>query len=433
MNAIAVHVADLADTPVIGQLFAHRRGRTESATFSYDSTYLANPRAYAVDPLLPLVRGALQSPVNRATFGAFADCAPDRWGRSLLDRRERTEAVAAGRTPRTLGEMDYLLGVRDDLRQGSLRFSAPAEGFLATAAQGVPVLTELGHLLDLADRWEQDAASAEDLSVLLPAGSSLGGARPKAHVRDTDGSIAIAKFPSARNDTWNVMAWEWVALELARTAGIATPDARLLDIAGRSVLLVRRFDRVNERRIGYVSAMTMLEASDGDERSYLDIAEVIERVSDQPSVELLELFRRMVFSILIRNTDNHLRNHGFVHAQGDVWRLSPAFDLNPTPNNGPLRLSTSLDGSAAEASIDRAVHLAECFRLDRTAAEQLVLEVAEAVAAWPKKAREAGLDGAEVRRMQPAFSALDDLALREIARVRRADGQQAIQVNMEDL
>lgn len=433
MNAIAVHAADLVDTPVIGQLFTHRKGRTESATFAYDSMYLASPNAYAVDPLLPLVRGALQSPANRATFGAFSDSSPDRWGRSLLDRRERSEAMAAGRTPRTLGEMDYLLGVRDDLRQGALRFSAPAEGFLATASHGVPVLTELGHLLDLADRWEHDAASAEDLSVLLPAGSSLGGARPKAHVRDTDGSIAIAKFPSARNDAWNVMAWEWVALELARAAGIATPDSRLLDIAGRSVLLVRRFDRADERRIGYVSAMTMLEASDGDERSYLDIAEAIELVSDQASVELLELFRRMVFSILIRNTDNHLRNHGFLHAQRDVWRLSPAFDLNPTPTHGPLRLSTSLDGGVDEATVDRAVSLAEYFRLDRGAAQATALEVADAVAAWPQKAHEAGLDVAEIRRMQPAFSALDDLTLTQIVRARRADGQRAIRVDAADL
>jgi serine/threonine-protein kinase HipA len=240
---------------------------------------------------------------------------------------------------------------------------------------------------------------------LVRVGSSLGGARPKAHLRDLNGRLCIAKFPSAGTDTWNVMAWEKVALDLAAAAGIAVPVSRLLVLADRHVLLVERFDRTpSEQRLGYVSAMTMLEAADGDQRSYLEIADVIERCSDRVTEDLHQLWRRIVFSILISNTDDHLRNHGFIHVVGDVWRLAPAFDLNPEPAAGPKYLATSIDGTDDAADLDIALGVAEYFRLDGDTARVVVGQVAGAVSGWRQAAARSGLSGKEIDRMSPAFT-----------------------------
>jgi serine/threonine-protein kinase HipA len=404
MTAIQVYVAiDGTDVPA-GTLYAHRRGRTESASFAYDPTYVARPGAYALDPLLPLSQGTHQTNVGQALFGAFGDCAPDRWGRTLVKRREAALARDEQRTARALGEIDYLLGVRDDLRQGALRFRLDDGPFLADDAAGVPALTDLPSLLDLADRAERDTADLPDLQRLVRVGSSLGGARPKAHVMDSNGRVAIAKFPSAKDDTWNVMAWEKVALDLARECGITVPDSRLLDLAGRRVLVVDRFDRTTHGiRIGYVSAMTMLEASDGDQRSYLEIAGIVEEKSTRATEELKQLWRRMLFSILISNTDDHLRNHGFLHQQGESWRLSPAFDLNPNPEPGPKHLTTAITEGDDTASVDLALDVAEYFRVTPTEAAVVVKEMSGAVNEWRQVAAQHGLSASDIAQMAPAF------------------------------
>ncbi len=319
-SEIEVVVAAGARNILVGQLYPHYRRGSESASFIYDNKYLASNGAYELDPGLPLVSGTLQTPVGHALFGAFADSSPDRWGRTLIQRAERARAKAAATAPRSMSEVDLLLGVRDDLRQGALRFRYDGqEPFLATEESGIPVLADLPLLLEIAARAERDAANYDDLKRLLRAGSSLGGARPKAHVLDSSGHFAIAKFPSEGSDTWNVMAWEKVALDLARNAEITVPGSRLIRIGDRNVLIVDRFDRHGKARVGYVSAMTMLEASDGDERSYLEIAEVIERNSVTAAAELRQLWRRVAFNILISNTDDHLRNHGFLHGRGESW------------------------------------------------------------------------------------------------------------------
>lgn len=390
-----------------GTLYTHRRGRTESASFSYDSSYLALADAYALDPLLPLAVGSFQTPVRQALFGAFTDCAPDRWGRTLVTRREAALARAENRTARQLGELDYLLGVRDDLRQGALRFAVEGGPFLAVESHGVPALTDLPQLLDLAAKAEADTADLPDLQRLIRVGSSLGGARPKAHVLDTNGRVAIAKFPSAVRDTWNVMAWEKVALNLARASGIRVPESTLHRLADRSVLIIDRFDRTpTGQRIGYTSAMTMLEASDGDQRSYLEIAEVIEERSNRVTDDLRELWRRIVFSIFISNTDDHLRNHGFLHDRADTWRLAPAFDLNPDPSPGAKLLSTAITESEDAADLALAIAVADLFRLDQGEAEAVVNEVADAVSTWRTVAKSVGLDERELSGMEPAFAAL---------------------------
>lgn len=396
-----------------GTLYPHRRrgGSTESASFTYLDEYIANPRAYRLEPGLPLEAGAHQSVVGHPTFGVFRDCAPDRWGRTLVRRREAAQARADGREPRHLAEVDFLLGVRDDLRQGALRFRRNGGPFEAVEDRGVPALTDLPNLLALAERAESDSADLPDLQRLIRVGSSLGGARPKAHVRDADGKLAIAKFPSADHDTWNVMAWEKVALDLAAQAGIHVPASKLLNLAGRSVLVVDRFDRTREAdggpggRVGYLSAMTMLQSTDGEQGSYLEIAEAIETCSARATEDLRQLWRRIVFSILISNTDDHLRNHGFLHDDGDAWRLSPAFDLNPNPEPGTKHLSTAIDLGDDTASISLALSVADYFRLKAEQANQVVAEVQRAVSRWGTVARHHGLSSQEITAMSWAFEA----------------------------
>ena len=407
MTAVGVYVRIGGTDVRAGTLYVHRRRGVQSASFSYDSAYLADRRAYALDPALPLAGGTYQTGVGRAMFGAFTDCAPDRWGRTLVARREAALAREEGRTRRTLTEVDYLLGVRDDLRQGAMRFRQGDDGpFLAEESTGVPALTDLPELLRLAERAERDTAGLPDLHRLVRVGSSLGGTRPKVHVRLPDGRVAIAKFPSADHDTWNVMAWEKVALDLAEAAGIQVPDSELLHLAGRSVLVVNRFDRTpGGERLGYASAMTMLDATDGEQRTYLDIADVIEQVSTQATSELHQLWRRLVFTILISNTDDHLRNHGFLHQRGDTWALAPAFDLNPNPAPGPTYLSTAIDVGADEASLDTALSVSELFRLDDRQAHEVLDEVVHCVGTWRRVAARHGLTPSEVARMEPAFSA----------------------------
>jgi serine/threonine-protein kinase HipA len=387
-----------------GRMYPHYRRGSESASFIYDDRYLAAPDAYQLDPALPLVAGTLQTPVGRPLFGAFADSLPDRWGRTLIQRAERARAKAAATAPRSMSEMDLLLGVRDDLRQGALRFRRGGEEtFLAAEESGIPALADLPALLDIAVRAERDVANYDDLRRLLRAGSSLGGARPKAHVLDRAGRVAIAKFPSESSDTWNVMAWEKVALDLAQAAGIEVPDSQLIRAGGRHVLIVDRFDRRGGTRIGYLSAMTVLEAADGDQRSYLEIAAVIEERSRSATAELRQLWRRVAFSILISNTDDHLRNHGFLHERGESWKLAPAFDLNPNPDPGVKDLSTRIDFESSRASIDTLMSVAPYFRLDEADATETLSQVARSVGRWRDVAVSNGLQQQDLDFMEPAF------------------------------
>jgi serine/threonine-protein kinase HipA len=400
---IQVYV-QIGDEDVLsGRLWSHRGRGTESMTFAYDETYLARGSSYAVDPSqLDLYAGQQQTPQGRAIFGAFSDAAPDTWGRRVIDRRETKEAKAESRTRRSFGEIDYLLGVRDDLRQGALRFHDPeTRTFLASDRTGVPVLTSLGELLTAAERMERGQETREDLRLLTGGGSSLGGARPKAHVFGEHGKLAIAKFPSPRDDDLDVMRWEFVALRLARDAGIDVPDGGLHQINGKWVLVIDRFDRVDETRIGYVSALTMLGLQDGDRASYLDIADVITTHSPRATEDLGELWRRVAFSVLISNYDDHLRNHGFLRTSSAGWSLSPAFDLNPDPS-GKRELHTAIDLDDYAASIDLLLSVSDFFRVDRKHALEILAEVSRATARWREVAGEVGLEQ-EIERMEPAF------------------------------
>ncbi len=403
-----------------GLLFSHRRGGRESASFTYDTSYLARADAYPLDPALPLVQGGLHTPADLSMFRAFADSAPDRWGRNLIRREERRRAAVEGGTARALGEIDFLLGVRDDLRQGALRFRDPETGVsLADEKSKVPHVIDLGSLLQAAEHLESGEETDVELRDLLLGGSSLGGARPKAHVIDSGGRIAIAKFPSSRFDDWDVTTWESVALDLARFASINVPRSELLLVAGRGVLVVDRFDREDHRRIGYVSALTMLEARDGDVGSYLDIASAIEEVSSEATDDLRELWRRMAFTILISNTDDHLRNHGFLHDGGSTWILSPAFDLNPNPSPGRKHLATAIDEADTTASIRTLMAVAPYFRLDAGASVDVLRQVLDATSRWKEVATRHDIAEPEIERMSLAFEHEEAEAARALTRPSR--------------
>lgn len=404
MNEVEVVVSIGGEDVLAGQLWSHRRRQIESATFGYAAEYLTRGDAYELDPALTLSAGQQQTPAGRPIFGAFSDCSPDRWGRRLLHRGEKQRAGREGGAERSFGEIGYLLGVRDDLRQGALRFRDPETNtYLAEESDGVPHLIDLPGLLNAADRMERDEVGESELQTLLRGGSSLGGARPKAHVLGGAGRVAIAKFPSPTNDEWDVMRWEGVALALAHEAGIGVPNWKLHVIDGKAVLVVDRFDRRGRQRVGYVSAMTMLEASDGDQGSYLDIAEVIEQRSVDTSEDLRQLWRRIAFSILICNTDDHLRNHGFLRTSTAGWSLSPAFDLNPDPRPGPKYLSTAIYGDTAEARLEALMEVAGYFRLSDDEARSVVREVLGATSRWRTVAQGVNLDSAAVEGMALAF------------------------------
>jgi serine/threonine-protein kinase HipA len=395
-----------------GRLWTHRHGQSESATFSYLDSYLQAADAYELDPGLPLNAGQHQTTLGHPLFGVMSDCAPDGWGRRLVRRAELQRAREADRQPGALAEIDFLLGARDDLRQGALRFR-DGRRYLAVESEGVPHLVGLSRLLNASEELERDEPSSEDLRLLLHGGSSLGGARPKAHVLDSQGRLAIAKFPSPKADEWDVIRWEAVALRLAEAAGMTVPEHELHVIDGRPVLVVGRFDRDAGGRIGYASAMTMLQAKDGERASYLEIAEAIEERSADAGADLRELWRRIVFTILVTNTDDHLRNHGFLRRSTAGWSLSPAFDLNPNPEGNARHLATAIDENDTEASLATALEVAGLFRLSQAQAHVIVGEVSAATDRWRDVAKAAGLSGRQMERLEPAFEHEQSVSARE--------------------
>lgn len=403
---------DLDNTPhLVGRLWLRVRNRTESATFQYDESWLQNPERFALEPALQMDAAPYHTDTGKRLFGAIGDSAPDRWGRALMMRAEARRERKAGEPPRTLWEADYLLLVDDETRQGALRFAEQEGGpFLRQVVDNrTPPLIELPALLAASEHVYDEVETGEDLRLLLAPGSSLGGARPKASVRDRDGELAIAKFPH-HTDRISTVLWEAVALRLASAAGINTAIGRVERVAGRPVFLLRRFDREGATRRPFLSAMSMLGAVDHETRSYLEIADAIQRYGAAPSEDLHELWRRIVFSVLISNTDDHLRNHGFLYEGNRGWRLSPAYDLNPVPVQfRPRILSTLINEQSGDASLELALSVAEYFRLDQAQARQTAYEVGNAVSRWRQEATAMGIAAAEINTVASAFEH-EDLA-----------------------
>lgn len=414
-RTVLVYVDLKGRSQLVGRLWSHTRKGRESATFEYDKAWLDNPEHFALEPALMLAPGPFHTHADKALFGTLGDSAPDRWGRALMRRAERRRAQKANTAPRTLMEIDYLLMVNDEARQGALRFAEVEGGaFLADHhANPIPPLIRLGELLAITQRVIDEEDTDEDLRLLLAPGSSLGGARPKASVRTVQGDLAIAKFPH-KNDETNAVLWEATALALAHKADIPVPQWWVETVADRPVLLVKRFDRHGGERIPFLSAMSLLGANDNETRSYLEIADTLRQWGSATPDDMAQLWRRIVFNVLISNTDDHLRNHGLLYAGSEGWRLSPAYDLNPVPTDiKPRILSTAIDEEDTTASLDLAFGVARQFGLSAADAKRIACEVGEVVATWRQEAAAQHLSVAEIDRMASAFEHKDlQLALK---------------------
>ena len=393
---------------LVGKLWFRAMRDKEGASFEYDNEWLNNPQRFALEPALQLTPGPFHTRQNQPLFGAIGDSAPDRWGRMLLRRAETQRALNEKTTARTLTEKDYLLGVNDETRQGALRFSESVDGpFLKTSVTSVPPLIALGKLLSASEKFLASKENAEDLKLLLAPGSSLGGARPKASVKDKDGSLAIAKFP-CKDDDFNIVLWEATALTLAKMARLETEKWRVDKILQKPVLITRRFDRSPRGRVPFLSAMSMLGTKDNEQRSYLEIAYAIAQHGSRPDKDMTELWRRIVFNILISNTDDHLRNHGFLYENQKGWRLSPVYDINPTPVEiKPRILSTAIDFNNNQADLEVALSVIKEFRLSKEQAYAIIKEVSGAVSKWRGVAKSMGLKETDIARMSSAFEHKD--------------------------
>lgn len=410
MADFEVHIDLKGRTRQVGLARSNRVRGAETVLFEYAPTWLNDPERFSLEPALTLTRGTFAPRAGLATFGSIGDSAPDTWGRRLMQRAERRLAERERRNVRTLLESDYLLGVADETRLGALRFRRVGEEvFQAPIRSGVPALTELGRLLQITERILRDEESDEDLQLIFAPGSSLGGARPKASVIDQHGHLSIAKFPN-ETDEYSMETWEVIALRLAARAGIATPLHELLRIAGKAVLLSRRFDRAATIRIPFLSAMAMVGAKDGERGSYPEIVDALARHGAQAKADAQALYRRVAFNVLISNVDDHLRNHGFLWLGKAGWSLAPAYDLNPMPTDLKARvLTTNIDLEEGTCSVDLLESAAGFFGLSLAQARAIIKEVAAATATWRTTAKEAGVRAAEISRMASAFEH-DDLS-----------------------
>jgi len=399
IDRLDVHIElDGRTHPAGTAYFVQRRGGPVATTFAYSPEYLANPTAISIDPNLPLVSG---QQATDGMPGAFQDCAPDRWGRNLILKRSRNSVSTGGRTP-ALNDADFLAGVSDITRQGALRFSLAGTVEFIDADLDVPKMIALPRLLNAVDRLADDDDSEEAIKTLLDAGSgSLGGARPKASVID-NGRLLLAKFPH-RSDDWDVMGWEKTALDIADRAGVAVPARRLVGLDGRHILLVERFDRDNQHRIAYISAMTLIGGRIGRDNDYADIAAALPDFGSRVAVDLAEMFRRVVVSCAIHNTDDHFRNHGFVGSAAG-WKLAPVFDINPNPDLNEGRVTSIAAASRADEEPAGLMAVASDFRLTESAARSIVTEVANAVADWADIAAANGISAREREQFRPMFN-----------------------------
>lgn len=396
---------------LLGSLYVNVIKGGESYSFEYDKDWLRKTGlTLTLDPELMPYSGR-QYPTGKNIFGLFADASPDRWGRVLMNKRERILAEKEGRKPSKLYDSDYLLGVYDETRMGGIRFKANQEGpFLSDDKEtAAPPWATLRTLEEASRNFENDETGLTEkwLNQLIKPGSSLGGARPKATVVDTKDQLWIAKFPS-KNDENDTGAWEMVSHDLAALCGLNVPEAKLEKFSPLgSTFLIKRFDRMGSKRVHFASAMTLLGKTDGasaaDGSSYLDIAAFIKSYGAQPKKDLGELWKRIVFNMAVTNTDDHLRNHAFILTDKG-WILSPLYDVNPVPYGDELSLN--VDEEDNSISIDLAVQTAVRFGISESDAEAQAEEILKIVRDnWEKTAAGYGLTRRQIEEMRPAFSA----------------------------
>ncbi|HEJ9413186.1 TPA: type II toxin-antitoxin system HipA family toxin [Proteus mirabilis] len=396
---------------LIGQLAYSDSSRGGVFSFAYDKTFLTSTYRLQIDPILTLHSGELYNDEADKNFRAFLDSSPDRWGRILMQRRAAIEARKGIRATSRLNELDYLLGVHDSYRMGGIRFKrAGSNAFLDDNSEfTAPPMTSLRELEHAAMQIEKDDNIDSDeyyrwLKMLISPGSSLGGARPKACVKDEQGHLWIAKFPNL-NDTHDVGAWEMVCYELALAAGVDMFPSEIRQFSsGHHTFLTKRFDRDGEKRLHFSSAMTQLQYYDGEQSqgaSYLEIAEFISNCGAQTEADLAQLWRRIVFNIAVSNTDDHLRNHGFLLTKNG-WKLSPAYDLNPIVGKHGLHLNITDADNALDYQL--VFDVKDFFRLSQTQATQIYDEVLIAVKQWQTVAKQLGISRVEQAMKKSAFN-----------------------------
>ena len=396
---------------LMGILYVNSLKGGESYSFEYDKEWLKKTSLkITLDPELMPYSGR-QYPFGKTIFGLFSDSSPDRWGRVLMNKRERILAGKEGRKPAKLYDSDYLLGVYDETRLGGIRFKTESNGaFLSDDKEtAAPPWASLRTLEEASRNFENEdtALSEKWLNQLIRPGSSLGGARPKATVIDPKEQLWIAKFPS-KNDENDSGAWEMVTHDLAEICGLHVPEAKLEKFSNLgSTYLVKRFDRILNKRVHFASAMTMLGKTDGasaeDGTSYLDIAAFIKSYGAQPKRDLIELWKRIVFYMAVSNTDDHLRNHAFIFAENG-WRLSPLYDVNPVPYGDELSLN--VDEEDNSINIDLAIQTAVRFGISEADAMTYAKNILSLVQEnWEKRATAYGLSRRLIEEMRPAFSA----------------------------
>ena len=392
----------------IGVLSAHFAKAKKAFSFAYNKEWLEKGLYQLLDPDIEFYSGP-QFPADKENFGIFLDSMPDTWGKTLMKRREAQDARARNEKAKTLYEIDYLLGVYDESRMGALRFKTDRDGpFLDNDDQNpTPPWSSLGDLQEAVNQLESDTqndAIRQWIAVLIAPGSSLGGARPKANILDTNKNLWIAKFPS-KTDTVDKAAWEFPTYKLATACGIEMAESRLEKIAGQyHTFLTKRFDRENGGRIHFASAMTMTgnteETLKSFSPSYLDIVDVIENYGTNVEENLHQLWRRIIFNIAVSNTDDHLRNHGFILNEKG-WELSPAYDLNPSIEKDGLALNIDMDDNALDFELAKSV--GEYFRLSDDEMDAITNKVIRVVKDWKSVAKQIGISSKEQLLMQPAF------------------------------
>lgn len=417
INEIYVYENWKSNTPtLIGTMYMDGGRGKQVVSFEYYEDWLNDlTNNISLDPDLKMYRGRQYTSANKLMFGVFEDSCPDRWGRLLMKRREAIIAKKEGRKPRNLTEVDFLIGVYDETRMGGLRFSTSKGGlFLSDDKElATPPWTTLRKLESACLAFEKNDDGTEEkwLNQLVAPGSSLGGARPKASVIAPDGSLWIAKFPS-RNDEINVGAWEMVVHDLAVMCNLNVPEAKLENFSKNgSTFLTKRFDRDGERRIHFASAMTLLGKTDGanamEGSSYLEIASIIKTTSASPQKDLLELWRRIVFNMAVSNTDDHLRNHGFIMMKNG-WSLSPLYDVNPSIYGDTLSLNVDFNNNLIDFNL--ALSVAKKYGLTDAQAQEELKEIKNIVEKnWRSLAGQYGISRSNIENMAPAF----DMAYKE--------------------
>ena len=406
---VYAHWLGMTEAKCIGILSAHQEKGRKSFSFEYDKTWLGSEAQFIIDPDIGWYAGK-QFPNRKDNFGIFMDSMPDTWGRTLMKRRSILEAKENEKKAATLYDIDFLLGVYDKSRMGALRFKLNPEGNFLDDNKDFPTppwssIRELQHGAVQLESNEQDPEIKKWLAILMAPGSSLGGARPKANILDDKEHPWIAKFPSI-NDSVDKAAWEYLAYKLALQSGIEMAESKIQKIAGNQhTFFTKRFDRLNGERIHFASAMTMTENNEDTIRdntpSYLDLAEFIQFSISDNSGDLHQLWRRIVFNIAVSNTDDHLRNHGFIIKEGS-WRLSPAYDINPSIDKDGLAMNIDMDNNALD--FDLAKSVGEYFHLNNSQMDKIIDDVKSIVSNWKLEANKIGISRKEQNLMEGAFN-----------------------------